>query len=293
MHVVQQLLNLVVITGLSGAGKTETLRCMEDIGFYCVDNMPPSLLEKFAELCAHSRLPRAAVVCDLRGGEFFTSLVETLSDLASEGIIYEVLYLEASDEVLVNRYKESRRRHPVAPQGNILEGITVERRELAELRGRANMIIDTSDMSTAQLNDTVRKVFGKAHDPRRMTVSVQSFGFKYGIPLDADTMIDVRFLPNPYYIHELKELCGNDEAVRDYVFGNEVAREFMRHYYTLLDFMLPHYLDEGKNHLVVAIGCTGGQHRSVAIANETHTHLKELGYYSVLNHRDLFIDEKE
>ncbi|MCL1917594.1 MAG: RNase adapter RapZ [Peptococcaceae bacterium] len=288
----QQLLNLVVITGLSGAGKTETLRCMEDMGFYCVDNLPPSLLEKFAELCAHSRMQRAAVVCDLRGGEFFTSIVETLSSLASEGIVYEVLYLEASDEILVNRYKESRRRHPVAPLGNILEGITMERKILADLRGRANMIIDTADMTTAQLNETVRKVFGKARDPARMTISVQSFGFKYGIPLDADTMIDVRFLPNPYYIHELKELCGNDAQVRDYVFGNEVAQDFMKHYYALIDFMLPHYLQEGKNHLVIAIGCTGGQHRSVAIANETHDHLKGLGYYCVLNHRDLYAEEK-
>jgi UPF0042 nucleotide-binding protein len=289
----QQLLNLVVITGLSGAGKTETLRCMEDIGYYCVDNLPPSLLEKFAELCAQSPMTKAAVVCDLRGGEFFTSLVETLSNLASEGIIYEVLFLEASDEILVNRYKESRRRHPVAPQGNILEGITLERRILADLRGRANMIIDTSDMSAVQLNDTVRKVFGKSRDPMRMTVSVQSFGFKYGIPLDADTMFDVRFLPNPYYIPELKEMCGNDEEVRNYVFDNPVTQEFMVHFFNLLDYMLPHYLQEGKNHLVIGIGCTGGQHRSVALANETYEHLKELGYYSVLNHRDLCSKEKE
>ena len=284
-------LNIVVITGLSGAGKTETLRCMEDIGYFCVDNLPPSLLEKFAELCTQSRLTRVAVVCDLRGGEFFSSLVETLNELERAGFRYEILFLEASDEVLVNRYKESRRRHPVAPQGSILEGITTERRMLAELRGRANKIVDSSDMTTAQMKNTVLNLFGKARDPERMTVSILSFGFKYGIPLDADTIFDVRFLPNPHYIPGLRELCGNDPKVQDYVFGNPIAQGFMERYLSLLEYMLPHYLSEGKNHLVVAIGCTGGQHRSVAIANETVIYLKKRGYFCVLNHRDLPAEE--
>jgi len=282
-------LNLVIITGLSGAGKTQALQSLEDMGFFCVDNLPPSLIEKFAELCIQSqgKIDRAAVVCDLRGGEFFSSLNQALKDLKTAGFRYEILFLEASDEVLVKRYKESRRRHPVSPKGYILEGIRLEREQLAELRGTANKIIDTSDLKTSQMKDKVRELFGQDYDPARMSVSVVSFGFKYGIPLDADNIFDVRFLPNPYYIEELKPLNGKDQRVMDHVFSNAIAVEYMEKFLQLLEFVLPHYMNEGKSHVVIGIGCTGGQHRSVAVAERIGRFLQEKNIPYTINHRDI------
>lgn len=282
-------LNLVIITGLSGAGKTQALQSMEDMGYFCVDNLPPSLLEKFVELCsqAHGKIEKAAVVCDLRGGEFFASLNEALQDLAKLGYIYDILFLEASDEVLVNRYKESRRRHPVSPHGNILEGIRLEREYLRELRGKAHKIIDSSDLTSARMKSKIREMFGQGYDPARMTISIVSFGFKYGIPLDADTVIDVRFLPNPYYIEDLKPLSGKDPKVRDYVLTNPVTIEFMQRYLNMIEYVLPYYLKEGKSHLVIGIGCTGGQHRSVAIAEKTVEFLREKKFLCSVSHRDI------
>ncbi len=282
-------LNLVVITGISGAGKTQALQSLEDMGFFCVDNLPPSLLEKFVELCAQSqgKINRAAVVCDLRGGEFFSSLNQALLDLQEAGFRYEILFLEASDEALVNRYKESRRRHPVSPQGNILEGIRLEKEQLIELRGKANKIIDTSDLRTAQMKDKIRELFGKDYDPARLSIAVISFGFKYGMPLDADNIIDVRFLPNPYYIEELKSLNGRDNQVRDYVLSNPIASQYLERFFHMLEFVLPYYLKEGKNHLVIGIGCTGGQHRSVAVAEKTAEFLRQKNFLCTVNHRDI------
>ncbi len=282
-------LNLVIITGLSGAGKTQALQSLEDMSFFCVDNLPPSLLEKFVELCAQSqgKINKAAVVCDLRGGDFFSSLNQALQDLLKAGFKYEILFLEASDEVLVNRYKESRRRHPVSPQGNILEGIRLEREQLSELRGNAHKIIDSTDLTSAQMKSKIRELFGKEYDPERMAVSVVSFGFKYGIPLDVDTLIDVRFLPNPYYVEELKPLNGRDKKVRDYVLSNAIAQEYMDKFLMMLEFVLPHYLKEGKSHLVIGVGCTGGQHRSVAIAEMTTAFLRKKNYLCTVNHRDI------
>lgn len=282
-------LNLVIITGLSGSGKTQALQSLEDMGFFCVDNLPPSLLEKFVELCAQSqgKIEKAAVVCDLRGGEFFSSLNQTLEDLIQAGYRYEILFLEASDDVLVNRYKESRRRHPVSPQGNILDGIRFEREHLAELRGKAHKIIDSSDLTTAQMKSKVRELFGKENDPARMSVSIVSFGFKFGIPLDADMIMDVRFLPNPYYIDKLKPLTGKDKEVSKYVLTNPIAAEFMERFLSMLEFVLPHYLNEGKSHLVIGIGCTGGQHRSVAIVEKTAKFLRKKNFFCTVNHRDI------
>lgn len=282
-------MNLVVITGLSGAGKTLVLQNLEDMGFFCVDNLPPSLLEKFVELCSQSqsKINKAAVVCDLRGGNFFSSLNEALQDLQTAGFRYEILFLEASNEVLVNRYKESRRRHPVSPQGNILEGICIERERLIELRGKANKIIDTSDMTTFQMKEKIRELFGIENDPARMAVSIVSFGFKYGIPLDADTIMDVRFLPNPYYVDTLKPLNGRDKRVKNYVLSNEIALEFMDRFLNMLEYVLPHYLNEGKSHLVIGIGCTGGQHRSVAIAEQTADYLRGKNFPCTVTHRDI------
>lgn len=282
-------LNLVIITGLSGAGKTQALQNLEDMGFFCVDNLPPSLIEKFVELCSQSqgKIDKAAVVCDLRGGEFFSSLNQALQDLQKAGFRYEILFLEASDDVLVNRYKESRRRHPVSPQGNILEGIRMEREYLIELRGKANKIIDSSDLSNTQMREKIRELFGKENDPARMSISIVSFGFKYGIPLDADTIMDVRFLPNPYYVEELKPLNGKDKKVRDYVLMNRITSEFMDRFLNMLEFVLPLYLNEGKSHLVIGIGCTGGQHRSVAIAEKIGDFLREKKFMCTVNHRDI------
>lgn len=287
MH--RKKLNLVIITGLSGSGKTQALQSLEDMGYFCVDNLPPSLLEKFVELCAKSqgRINRAAVVCDLRGGEFFSSLNQALQDLLQAGFRYEILFLEASDDILVNRYKESRRRHPVSPQGNILDGIRFEREHLIELRGKAHKIIDSSDLTAAQMKSKIRELFGLENDPARMAVSIVSFGFKYGIPLDADTIMDVRFLPNPYYDEELRPLNGKDKRVEEYVFSDNIASEFMEKFLSMLEYVLPHYLREGKSHLVIGIGCTGGQHRSVAIAERTADFLRKKNYFCTVNHRDI------
>lgn len=281
-------LELIVITGLSGAGRTQAMQSLEDQGFFCVDNLPPTFLVKFAELCAQSRgkVSKAAIVCDLRGGEFFSSLSEALNNLEKEGFRLQVLFLDASDETLIRRYKESRRRHPLSPQGRVLDGIQAERQQLEDLRIRADTIIDTSDLSSQQLRCQVAELYGKARGLRQMAVSVISFGFKYGIPLDADLVMDVRFLPNPFYIQSLRPLTGEHALVQDYVFGNAMAQEFMEKYLALLEFILPKYVKEGKPHLVIGIGCTGGQHRSVAIAERVGQFLTERQYAVSIKHRD-------
>src|SRR5680860_202839 len=285
---------LIVITGLSGAGRTQAMQSLEDQGFFCVDNLPPSFLVKFAELCAQSRgkVSKAAIVCDLRGGEFFSSLSEALSNLEKAGFHLEVLFLDASDETLIRRYKESRRRHPLSPHGRVLDGIQAERQQLEGLRIRADNIIDTSHLSSQELRSQVAELFCKAEGLGQMAVSVISFGFKYGIPMDADLVMDVRFLPNPFYIETLRPLTGEDTLVQDYVFGNPIAQEFMEKYLTLLEYILPHYIQEGKNHLVIGIGCTGGQHRSVAIAERVGRFLKERHYASTVKHRDAYKNKK-
>lgn len=281
-------LQIIVITGLSGAGRTQAMQSLEDQGFFCVDNLPPSFIVKFAELCAQSqgKISKAAIVCDLRGGEFFASLSEALQNLEAEGFSYEILFLEASDETLVRRYKESRRRHPLSPQGRILDGIQAERLQLEELRGKAHKIIDTSNLSSQALRKQVAELFGKQQGPGQMTVSVISFGFKYGVPLDADLIMDVRFLPNPFYVQDLRPLTGEHPLVKDYVLGNPIAIEFMQRYLVLLDYILPYYLNEGKTHLVLGVGCTGGQHRSVAIAERLVEFLQSQGYPVSVKHRD-------
>ncbi|MGC7871793.1 RNase adapter RapZ [Desulfosporosinus sp. FKB] len=280
-------LEIIVITGLSGAGRTQAMQSLEDQGFFCVDNLPPTFLVKFAELCAQSRgkVSKAAIVCDLRGGEFFSSLSEALTNLEIEGFHLQVLFLDASDKTLIRRYKESRRRHPLSPQGRVLDGIQAERQQLEELRIRADEIIDTSDLTASQLRAKVAERFAKGQG-RQMAVSVISFGFKYGIPLDADLLMDVRFLPNPFYVELLRPLTGEDKLVQDYVFGNQMAQEFMEKYLALLEYILPNYVKEGKTHLVIGIGCTGGQHRSVAIAERVGQFLRERNYAISIKHRD-------
>ena len=286
--VIKQEIRIVIITGLSGAGKSQAVRCLEDLGYYCVDNLPPSLLPKFIELCLQSdgKIPRIALVIDIRGGRFFDSLFESLDSLNQQGIYYEILFLEAADEILVRRFKESRRRHPLSPLGRVLEGIAQERQRLEELRGRANKIIDTSNLSVHELKEQITELFGSRSASSQITLSVTSFGYKYGILMDADLVMDVRFLPNPYYVEGLRELTGTDERVKKFVLGHEVTRSFITQFIQLLKFLIPHYIAEGKTHLGIAIGCTGGRHRSVVIAIEIGEALGEMGYPVLVKHRD-------
>ncbi len=280
---------LVILTGLSGAGKTQALRHLEDLGFFCIDNLPPTLIPKFAELCAQSSRPidRLALVVDIRGGEFFDDLFEVLNELDRKGTYYEILFLEASDESLVRRFKESRRSHPLSMHGEVLKSIREERACLQELRGRAHKIIDTSDLTTQQLKKEVSELFACNTDLPRLRIAIVSFGYKYGIPLDSDLVFDVRFLPNPYYVPELQLLTGNEEVVEKYVSGSAVTDEFMKKFLVLIDFLVPEYIKEGKSILTIAVGCTGGRHRSVAVANNLERHLKEKNYRVSIRHRDI------
>lgn len=283
-----QDLQLVFITGMSGAGKTVAMQSLEDQGYFCVDNLPPTLIEKFTELCTQSAgaISKIAMVCDLRGGEFFASLSEILAHLRKQGLKYEILFLEASDEVLICRYKESRRRHPLSPRGQITDGIAEERTLLADLRGQANKIINTTNLSAHQLREMIADIYGQAKVQNRLSISLISFGFKYGIPLDTDVMFDVRFLPNPFYVAELRSLTGEDAKVREYVLKSEVSQAFITKTADLLKYILPYYIKEGKNHLVIGVGCTGGQHRSVVIAAELRRLLDLEGYQLGIKHRD-------
>lgn len=281
---------LVIVTGLSGAGKTQALRSLEDLGFFCVDNLPPALIPKFAELCAQSvsKINKIALVVDIRGGEFFDPLFEVLSDLKDREIRYEILFLEASDATLVQRFKESRRRHPLSAHGEVLDVIRKERSLLQELRGRANKIIDTSTKTVRQLKEEIAGIFAGTGDAKGLLhLTVMSFGFKYGIPLDSDLVMDVRFLPNPFYRKELRPLTGNDPAVRDYVLHSAAAAEFMDKFENLVEFLIPHYIKEGKTTLMICVGCTGGMHRSVALSNRLGELLVKKGFRITVRHRDI------
>lgn len=279
---------LVVVTGMSGAGKTQAIRCLEDMGYFCVDNLPPTLIPKFTELLeeAEDRLEKVAVVMDIRGGEVFGNLQDALGFLDQQGYKYELLFLEASAETLVRRFKETRRRHPLATKGGVLDGILEERYRLEPLRGRASKIIDTSDMTPKQLKLQLKELFADNKD-YKLVVTVVSFGYKYGIPLDADLVMDVRFLPNPFYVKELRDLSGEDKRVQDYVMASPETNIFIERFGEMLKDLVPYYIREGKSHLVVAIGCTGGQHRSVTLANKLRTILDDPGYKIIVTHRDI------
>ncbi len=282
-------IKFVIVTGLSGAGKTQAIQCLEDLGFFCVDNLPPTLIPKFAELCAQSagKINKIALVIDIRGGGFFDAVYESLETLKALGIRCEIMFLEASDETLVRRFKESRRRHPLSPYGRILEGIQEERAKLEELKGKAHKIIDTSDLTNKQLKEQITVMYGTENVEESINITVMSFGYKYGIPMDADLIFDVRFLPNPHYVDGLRPLTGNHKEVQDYVLNSSVSRTFMRKFSDLIKFLIPHYIKEGKTSLVLAIGCTGGQHRSVTLANKL-TELLDQRYYNVSKrHRDI------
>lgn len=284
-----QTMRFIIITGLSGAGKTEAMKVFEDLGYFCVDNLPPVLILKFAELCAQSegRVNRIALVVDVRGGDFFNSISASLESLEETGFTYEITYLEAKEEVLVRRFKESRRRHPLAGDGGILEGIRAEKTRLEELKGKATMIIDTSELTVHELKRVITERFSSLTQQERLIITIVSFGFRNGIPLDADLVFDVRFLPNPHYVDSLKKMTGNSQEVVDYVLKWPVTLNFLTKLYDLMEFLAPQYIKEGKTQLIVGMGCTGGQHRSVAVANQLGDFLRSKGYKSVVEHRDI------
>ncbi len=278
-----------IITGLSGAGKSEAARCFEDMGYFCVDNLPPTLVSRMAELCAlpGSTIKKVALVSDVRGGRYFEDLQAALEYLKERDIAYRILFLQASDDALVKRFKETRRPHPLAEGGQILDGIRKERALVGIVKEKANLVIDTSQLTGHELREKIRGVFLGALAEQSVIVSVTSFGYKYGLPLDADIVMDVRFLPNPHYIDELRYHHGGEEPVREFVMSKPATVEFIDKFFALISFLLPQYVHEGKTYVNIALGCTGGTHRSVALAEATSNFLGEAGYTVTTRHRDL------
>ncbi len=282
-------MRFVIVTGLSGAGKSLTIRYLEDLGFFCVDNLPPRLIPKFAELCHQSegKVENVAVVVDIRGRGFFDELLECLYSMKDAGYSYEILFLDASDKVLIKRYKESRRMHPLVKEGRIIQGISLERQKLQWLKEKADYIVDTSSLHPKQLKEVLMDLFIDNKNYEGIIISIISFGFKHGILLDADLVFDVRFLPNPFYIEELKDYTGQDQKVKDYIFMFPETQEFIDKLMDMLEFLIPYYIKEGKTQLVIGIGCTGGKHRSVTISEALYELLENKGHRVTLEHRDI------
>ena len=281
-------MKFIIVTGMSGAGKSTTLKMLEDIGYFCVDNLPIPLIEKFAELSLNpnSELTKIAIGIDVRTG--LKNISQALENLDSHGMQYEIMFLDADDEVIVKRFKETRRAHPLVADGRVEDGIVKERQLLSYLKGKATYIIDTSHLLTRELKKKVDDIFSKNQNYANLFITILSFGYKYGIPNDADLVFDVRFLPNPYYIDELKNKTGMDKDVRDYVLSFKDADTFLEKLEDLLLFLIPNYITEGKYQLVIAIGCTGGKHRSVTLANSIYERLEENGQYGIrIEHRDI------
>lgn len=282
-------MRFVVVTGMSGGGKLTATRILEDEGFYCVDNLPVRLIDKFMELVfmPGSNIDKVVLGLDVRADRPFVYVEEVLETLREKGYPYEILFMDASDETLLRRYKETRRAHPCAPQGRVEDGIHKEREILRNIKSRADYVFDTSSLLVRELREELIRVFVQNENYNSLIISVMSFGFKNGIPQDADLVFDVRFLPNPYYIEELKYLTGNDAPVSDFVLSFPQTKEFREKLADMIHFLIPHYVEEGKNQLVIAIGCTGGQHRSVTIANCLYDDLKGQGNYALkIYHRD-------
>ena len=282
-------MRFVVVTGMSGAGKTGAIRALEDLGYYCVDNIPPALIKNFAELCeSNPHLEKVAVVCDSRGGTFFNELVEVLNDFDSMKKEYKILFLDATVDVLVNRFKETRRKHPLIEKcdNSVEKAILLEIDMLKDIRARADYIIDTSLLSTAQLKEHLVSIFSD-NPTDTINAICMSFGFKYGPATEADLMFDVRCLPNPYYIEELRYKTGLDDEIKQFVLKNDTAKTLLNKIIDLIDYLVPLYLKEGKSSIVIAIGCTGGKHRSVTFCEEINKHLINKGYISSINHRDI------
>ena len=284
-------MRFVIVTGMSGAGKSTALKMLEDMGYFCADNLPVPLIPKFAELLSvpGTEMNKAALGVDIRSGQSFKELERVLSELDEAGLTYEILFLESSDDVLIKRYKETRRFHPLSGSNQRVDkGIAEEREKLSFLKEKANYLLDTSHMLTRELKGELNKIFVENKEYKNLYITVLSFGFKYGIPSDADLVFDVRFLPNPYYIEELRSKSGNDKEVRDYVMENEKSREFLEKLTDMIEFLIPNYVAEGKTQLVIGIGCTGGKHRSVTLANRLYEELKDQGDYGLkIAHRDV------
>lgn len=281
----------LIITGLSGAGKSQTKKYIEDLGYFCVDNMIAELVASFIDLCLSTRreIEKIAFVIDTRSGADFNAFIKWLNSDKCR-VNYKIIYLEASDDVIVRRYKESRRKHPLAGGERVVDGLKLERKMLSSMRENAEIIIDTSDIKPQQLRNILYDMLDESDDSSHISVTVISFGFKYGIPIDADVVFDVRFLPNPFYIKELKDFTGMDKTVSDFVLRHEQTRIFLQKLTDMIEFLLPHYKNEGKQQLVIAIGCTGGKHRSVAIAEKLFEFLTKSGVNANIIHRDISLD---
>ena len=279
----------LIITGLSGSGKSTVMRALEDAGFHCIDNLPPVLMPRFLELCTASsaEITKIAMVMDVRERPFLKEYPEIFRELKAQGQDLTILFLESTDEVLVRRYNETRRQHPLAERGTVLEGIRKERELLSGLRTLADEIIDTSSLSIHQLRNLITQLCHPAGDARRMNIILTSFGYKYGVPADADLVFDVRFLPNPFFVSELRNLSGNERPVYDYVMNNEVARRFREKFFDLIAFLTPLYEQEGKSYLTICVGCTGGMHRAVSVINSLQSFLAGKEYQVRVIHRDL------
>lgn len=286
-------MRFVIVTGMSGAGRSTTMKFLEDAGYYCVDNLPVELFEKLAELLLvpDREIEKVALGVDVRTGQGFDDLENALCAMKELGIPYEIVFMESTDEVLIKRYKETRRNHPLAADNRIEVGIKREREKLSVIKKQADYILDTSRMLTRELKSELESIFIENHKFKNLYVTILSFGFKYGIPADADLVFDVRFLPNPYYYDELRRLTGNDKAVSDFVMKHEESEQFLNKLEDMLQFLIPNYIVEGKNQLVVAIGCTGGKHRSVTLANALYNRMERYDEYGFkLEHRDISKD---
>lgn len=283
-------MRFVVVTGMSGSGKRTAMKMLEDVGFYCVDNLPVPLIEKFVELIAtpNSEINKVALGLDVRADQPFGDAQRVLDKLKENGYLFEILFMDASDTVLLKRYKESRRMHPLSLEGRVEEGVHKERDILQEIKQKADYVIDTSNLLTRELKEEIDHIFVRNEEYNSLMVTILSFGFKNGIPADADLVFDVRFLPNPFYIDELKHKTGNDKEVQEYVMDFPEALVFLDKLADILDFLVPNYIKEGKHQLVIGIGCTGGKHRSVTLANELYARMKDRGNYGIkLYHRDI------
>jgi UPF0042 nucleotide-binding protein len=282
-------MRFIVITGISGAGKSLVAKYLEDAGFFCIDNLPPMLIPKIAEICSQSRgkMDKVALVIDIRGGVLLNDLFPGLEAIREAGHSYEILFLEASDRVVIKRYKETRRAHPLAHGGMLLKGINEERRVLQKIKDKADYVIETSNLTPRQLKEEITSIIGQEAAFTSIIINIISFGFKYGIPIECDLVFDVRFIPNPYYIESMRRLSGRNETVRNYVLKMPETVEFLDKLNGLLDFLIPNYVKEGKSQLVIGIGCTGGRHRSVAIADSLHAALLEKRHRAIIEHRDI------
>ena len=283
-------MRFVVVTGMSGGGKSTALKMLEDAGFYCVDNLPVPLIEKFMELIMTpgTEITKVALGLDVRADQPFEDVRKTLGKLRNDGYEFEILFMDASDNVLIKRYKETRRMHPLSPEGRIEDGVGKERKILEGIKKKSDYVIDTSNLLTRELREELGRIFVGNEGYNSLMITILSFGFKNGIPADADLVFDVRFLPNPFYIDELKHKTGNDKEVQDYVLSFIEASDFMEKLVDMLNFLIPNYIKEGKYQLVVGIGCTGGKHRSVTLANELYARMKNRGSYGIkLYHRDI------